>query len=309
MKFCKHFRWYALASLLVVLAGLICFFAFGGLNIGIDFTGGTLLTLDMGDKFNTADIEKVLGDASYEHSAVQVDTGDQHTASTRLAKQLSWDEAQEKIITPLQEAYPDVDLKGLEAVGGVISGQLQRSAFIALLVACALILVYITIRFEFKSGVIAVLALAYNVLLTLCVVCIARVPINSPFVAAILTIVGYTINNTIVIFDRLRENLKLYGKDAGMSRRDIVDRSVTESLRRTVNSTVTTLVTIVALFILGGSAIREFAFPIIIGLLAGGYTAIFLAAPLWGIWMDASDKRAKQKKKQLRAGGKKAAEA
>ena len=156
------------------------------------------------------------------------------------------------------------------------------------LIACALMLVYIWFRFELHFGVTAVVALLLDVGVMISMVTILRLQVNSSFIAAVLTIVGYAINDTIVIFDRIRENMRLHSRKE-MTRAELADLSVKETLPRTVNTSITTLLTIVMLYIMGVTSIREFALPIIIGLLAGIYTSVFIAPSLWGVWQDKTD--------------------
>ena len=162
------------------------------------------------------------------------------------------------------------------------------NAISSVLIACALMLVYIWFRFELHFGVTAVVALLLDVGVMISMVTILRLQVNSSFIAAVLTIVGYAINDTIVIFDRIRENMRLHSRKE-MTRAELADLSVKETLPRTVNTSITTLLTIVMLYIMGVTSIREFALPIIIGLLAGIYTSVFIAPSLWGTWQDKTD--------------------
>jgi preprotein translocase subunit SecF len=154
------------------------------------------------------------------------------------------------------------------------------NALLSVLAAWVLILIYVSIRFKFHSALAAILCLINDVLIMIAVVCILRVEINSSFIAACLTIVGYSINDTIVVFDRIRENNRLLGAK-GIERRAIADLSIRETLPRTINTSLTTLITILAVYIFGVESIKEFALPIIVGLISGTYSSIFIASPIW----------------------------
>lgn len=183
--------------------------------------------------------------------------------------------------------------------------EVQRKAILFTLIAIICILIYIAIRFEWRSAVMAVIALAINVLIMASVYTVTYIPLNTTFIAAMLTVIGYSINNTIVIFDRIRENQKTRKKDESIA--SMVDRSIMETMGRTINSTITTLITIVLIYILGASSIRDFSLPLIIGIVAGAYTSIFLASTFWAAWKEsemkakaiaAQDRRTNKSKKK-----------
>ena len=152
-------------------------------------------------------------------------------------------------------------------------------------------LLYITVRFEFLSGVSAVAGLLHNILIMIGAYALFKLPVNNSFVAAVLTIVGYSINNTIVIFDRIRENMR--GRKKNVTIFDVVNRSISETMGRTINSTITTLITIVLIYILGVTTIKEFALPLIIGIIAGAYTSIFIASTFWATWKESAEEAKK----------------
>ena len=164
--------------------------------------------------------------------------------------------------------------------------EVQRKALVYTLVAILCILAYIAIRFEWRSAVMAVIGLAINVLVMAAVYSITNIALNTTFIAAMLTVVGYSINNTIVIFDRIRENMKGRRKDETVAK--LVDRSITETFGRTINSTITTLITIVLIYILGVNTIKDFALPLIVGIVIGAYTSMFIASTFWAAWKESS---------------------
>lgn len=288
MKFSSKFKYAALLSAVIILVGAIAALVMG-VNVGVDFTGGTLLTLDMGDAFEVADVNAALEQVGILDAPVikSGSTGAIQQQAVIRMKPLSDETAEtqvrQQIVDALSEQYPKVEIASVDRVGAVASADLIRSAILCVAIASALILVYIWIRFELMSGIAAVLMLMHDVAIMLSLTILLQIQINSPFIAAVLTIVGYSINNTIVIFDRVRENGKFGGKKRPVLTEELVDTSIKESLSRAINTTITTLITVVALYVLGVDSIREFTLPIIIGLIAGAYSSIFMSAPFWGI--------------------------
>ncbi len=197
--------------------------------------------------------------------------------------------------------YPNFTYRSIEHAGAVSSADLVKNALLALGVALALMLVYIAIRFDLYSGLAAMFGLLHDVLIMVAFMGFFRAvfQVNSSFIAAVLTIVGYSINNTIIIFDRVRENKKALG--ATMSNTEIVEMSVSRSFTRTVNTTITTLFMLVTLYVLGVDSIREFTFPLIIGMLAGVYSALFLNGPVWAFLLGKSEARKKAKAEAVKA--------
>ena len=206
------------------------------------------------------------------------------------------------IETEMRAKYPDFVFVTIDHVSAVAGKDLISNAVKALLIAFACMLVYIAIRFDFYSGVVALGALVHDVLIMCSFMVFFRgvFQANYPFLAAVLTIVGYSINNTIIIFDRIRENAKKPGQTK-MAKIDIVEMSVSATLSRTVNTTITTMITLVCLFIFGVDSIREFAFPLIVGMVAGTYSSLLLSGQVWAAWVDKINAR-----KAARKGAKKA---
>ena len=206
------------------------------------------------------------------------------------------------IETEMRAKYPDFVFVTIDHVSAIAGKDLISNAVKALLIAFACMLVYIAIRFDFYSGVVALGALVHDVLIMCAFMVFFRgvFQANSPFIAAVLTIVGYSINNTIIIFDRIRENVKKPGQTK-MAKIDIVEMSVSSTLSRTVNTTITTMITLVCLFIFGVDSIREFAFPLIVGMIAGTYSSLLLSGQVWAAWVDKINAR-----KAARKGAKKA---
>ena len=196
----------------------------------------------------------------------------------------------------MQEAYPEYNIVNAESKSATTSSELLLNALLAVVIALILIMIYIAFRFEFLSGVAALITLFHDVLIMCACVAIFRIEINSAFVAAIITVLGYSINNTIIIFDRVRENLKKPSLDA-LSNNDIANLSVKQTLNRTINTSITTIVSIVLLACIGVPQMTEFVVPILIGLVAGTYASIFISAPMWTTLMSKSKRNLRIKSK------------
>ena len=279
---------------IMVLALLLSLFGMG-INVGIDFSGGMSMQYTMGEAVTQSDIEGVLNGIGLKDYAVSVQGTGKDSINIRI-KAIDEDGVQgvqASITEALQAKYPNAAIYGdVNYVGPVAGATLLRNAFFSVLIAALCMLIYIAIRFDFNSGAAAVLGLVHDVLIMLSFMVILRsfVQMNSSFIAAMLTIVGYSINNTIIIFDRIRENARKM--PSSTPRVDVVNRSIKECLGRTINTTLTTLVTIVCLYIFGVSSIREFALPIIVGIISGVYSANMINGYVWA-FLD-EKKRAKK---------------
>lgn len=268
---------------IMVLALLLSLFGMG-INVGIDFSGGMSMQYTMGEAVTQSDIEGVLNGIGLKDYAVSVQGTGKDSINIRI-KAIDEDGVQgvqASITEALQAKYPNAAIYGdVNYVGPVAGATLLRNAFLSVLIAALCMLIYIAIRFDFNSGAAAVLGLVHDVLIMLSFMVILRsfVQMNSSFIAAMLTIVGYSINNTIIIFDRIRENARKM--PTSTPRVDVVNRSIKECLGRTINTTLTTLVTIVSLYIFGVSSIREFALPIIVGIISGVYSANMINGYVW----------------------------
>lgn len=268
---------------IMVLALLLSLFGMG-INVGIDFSGGMSMQYTMGETVTQSDIEGVLNGIGLSDYAVSVQGSNRDSINIRI-KAIDEDGVQgvqASITEALQAKYPNAAIYGdVNYVGPVAGATLLRNAFFSVLIAALCMLIYIAIRFDFNSGAAAVLGLVHDVLIMLSFMVILRsfVQMNSSFIAAMLTIVGYSINNTIIIFDRIRENARKM--PSSTPRVDVVNRSIKECLGRTINTTLTTLVTIVSLYIFGVSSIREFALPIIVGIISGVYSANMINGYVW----------------------------
>ena len=270
------------SGLIILIALLLTLFGHG-INLGIDFEGGLSMQYDMKTAVTSSDVSAVLDSMGVSSSTVTVQGRSDNEVNIRI-KDVSKDDVQKvqaDFEAGIRETYPEAESIGdVNYVGPVAGATLVKNAIISVLLAAALMLIYIAIRFDLNSGIAAVFGLLHDVLIMLSFMVIFRsvIQMNSSFIAAALTIVGYSINNTIVIFDRIRENAK---KMPTVAREEVTNISIRESLGRTICTTVTTLITIVALCILGVASIREFALPIIVGILSGVYSANMINGYVW----------------------------
>ncbi|KGK87905.1 Protein translocase subunit SecF [bioreactor metagenome] len=268
--------WFAI-SLVIIITGLV-FFIKDGLNYGIDFRGGTLVQINMKQDFNKQDVEKIIAKYANDYT-----TNTAVNEKNEVQLEIRSNSLEEGEIQPLfkevKDKYKlaDKDLISQQTIGPAVGQELRQKAILAFVLANVAILIYVAIRFEFKFGAAAILAIIHDILITVSVYSIFQIPINSSFIAAILTIAGYSINDTIVIFDRIRENVK---KMRRIDSKEIANISITQTMSRSVNTTLTTLITIVAVYIFVPS-IREFTFPLTIGIACGAYSSIFIASPIW----------------------------
>ncbi len=292
MKLQKRARICLTISLGLMALALILTVCGLGINMGIDFAGGLSIKYEMGAEFAVSDVETALKNAGINEYQIAAAGSAKSELQLRI-KAIDDEEGVETLRASLEselsQKYPDMKVNDatVSYVGGVASGTLLQNAIWSVLAAALCMLIYIAFRFDFNMGLAAVLGLLHDVLIMLSFMVFARsfVQMNSTFVAAMLTIVGYSINNTIIIFDRIRENIRKPALSA-MPRVEVVEMSVKECLGRTINTTLTTLVTILTLYILGVDSIKEFALPIIVGILAGAYSANLINGYIWAALPD-----------------------
>jgi preprotein translocase subunit SecF len=257
----------------LLLVGIASLVLHKGPRYGVDFTGGTLLQVEFTEPTTVSEVRGVIAGAGIENAQIQ-QLGESNEFLIRTQAFEGIVESVEQLFT---EAYgPDGYSMSADAVGPKVGSELQRKAAIAILMSFALTLVYLAFRFEWRFGVAAVIATFHDITITFGFISLFDIEITLATVAAILTILGYSLNDTIVVFDRIRENLKKRRKDRY---EDIVNSSINETLPRTVLTSGTTLVTLLALFILGGTVVRPFALVLILGIVIGTYSSIFVASP------------------------------
>lgn len=280
MDLIKHRKIYFIISAIIIAIGLINMAA-SGLNYGIDFTGGTLIQINLEKKQPIEEVRKVMNE--FDKNASIIFSGE-NKEEIIIKSSLSLDrDTSKKVFNEFKEEFKlkaDKPMQN-ELIGASIGKEIQRKALLSVIIASIGILIYVSLRFELKFGLAAVIALIHDALVMLSIYSIFKLPIDSTFIAAILTIIGYSINDTIIIFDRIRENLKL------TKTRDteaLINTSIKQTLVRTLSTSFTTLISIALLYILGTEAIRVFALPLMLGVVVGTYSSIFVASPLWYIF-------------------------
>ena len=272
-------------STFLMLASIVSFLSLG-LNFGIDFRGGTTLRTESAQVVNVAEYRTALqqldlGDITISEVFDPNFREDQHVTMIRIQAQDGQEAISSHIVDraleTLRTVAPDIEFMSVESVGPKVSGELIQTAAIAVLLAIGAVLIYIWLRFEWQFAVGAVGALVHDVLLTIGVFSMLQIRFDLAIIAALLTIVGYSLNDTVVVFDRVRENLRKYKKKL---LQEVMDQSINETLSRTVMTSVTTLLALIALFVLGGDVIRGFIFAMIWGVIVGTYSSVFVASAL-----------------------------
>jgi preprotein translocase subunit SecF len=261
--------WLGLSAVLVVLS--IASTVTQGLNFGIDFKGGTTIRAESSTPIDVAAYRQAieplaLGDVSIAEVFDPSFRDDQHAVASEVVEQLE---------TILRMIAPDIRFPSVESVGPKVSGELIKSAVLAVVIAIAVVLIYIWLRFEWQFALGAVGALVHDVILTIGIFSALQIKFDLAIIAALLTIVGYSLNDTVVVFDRVRENLRRY-KQKELS--DVLNLSINETLSRTVMTSATTLLALISLFVLGGDVIRGFVFAMIWGVVVGTYSSVFVAS-------------------------------
>ena len=263
-------------SMGAVIASVVLFLMLG-LNYGIDFRGGTLIELKTPGNADVVSLRSQIGSLDLGDVAIQ-EFGSPDVVLIRLEQQPGGDEAQQIVITKIKETLGEgMTYRRVEVVGPTVSGELVQGSAVAVLVAIMAVLIYIWFRFEWQFSVGAVLALVHDVVVTIGMFSILQLEFNLSIIAAILTIVGYSLNDTVVVYDRVRENLRRYKK---MPLEDLLNLSINNTLSRTILTSVTTLVALLSLYIFGGENLRGFTFAMIWGVVIGTYSSIFIASPL-----------------------------
>jgi preprotein translocase subunit SecF len=270
--FIKRRKVFYIISLLIIIPGLVSL-VMNGLNLGIDFTGGSIVQVQMDSSVQSAQVRSALKEIGMERADVSK-SGNQFLIRTTELDQ----EQTRQLLDALESKFKNVEFLSAESVGAAIGKELTNKAILAVIIAAFAMLIYITIRFEWTFGVAAIVSEIHDVLFVLGLFSLFQWEINTSFIAAILTVVGYSINDTIVIFDRIRENLRMKRKE---DYANLVNRSITQSLNRSINTVLTSLFALVALLVFGGGNIRYFILAMVIGFVVGCYSSIFVASPVW----------------------------
>ena len=282
--FARSKLWIGISIVLVVLS-LLSFFI-QSLNFGIDFRGGTSIRTESSEPIVVADYRRALsgldlGDITISEVFDPNFADDQNVAMIRIQAQPGQEAATstlvENSLQKLREVSEDIKFVSVESVGPKVSGELIKTAIIAVILAISAVLFYIWIRFEWQFAVGAISALIHDVILTIGIFSALQIKFDLAIIAAILTIVGYSLNDTVVVFDRVRENLRKFKKRSLV---EVMNLSINETMSRTVMTSVTTLLALISLFILGGDVIRGFVFAMIWGVVVGTYSSIFIASAI-----------------------------
>lgn len=276
ISFLKFYKQFYLLSFLLIVISFISFFS-KGLNLGIDFKGGTVIEMQFDKKYSATNIREAL--IQQELGDVKVkEFGNNQTFLAIFEKKSGKSDFIPNVKTQLEKSLTEtINFRRVEMVGPKISKELTKSGIYAVLIALILMLFYIWLRFEWQFSLGSILALLHDVMLTLGAFSIIGFEFNLSIIAAILTIVGYSMNDTVVIYDRIRENLK---KDDKSDLLDLINISVNETLPRTLKTSITTLLALIAIYFFGGEILRGFSFALIWGVIVGTYSSIFIAAPL-----------------------------
>ncbi|MGI5867070.1 MAG: protein translocase subunit SecF [Syntrophaceticus schinkii] len=275
MNFVKMRKYWYLLSLLMIIPGLISF-GIKGLNKGIDFTGGSLIELRFEQKVEVRDVRTVLKDAGLPQDS-RVQEGEGNVIMIRT-KDLSQKESK-SLLQNMESKFGSYTMLQNRSVGPTVGKELRNKAILSLAIAFALMIVYITIRFELLSGLAAVSALVHDILVTVGLVSLFGLEVDGAFIAALLTIVGYSINATIVLFDRIRENMGKRKKSESLD--ELIHNSIMQTMARSINTVVAVVLALVALLVFGGVTIKGFITILLIGVIAGCYSSIFISSPLW----------------------------
>ena len=274
-------RLFMIVSAIAILVGLVSLMVRGGLNYGIDFAGGTMVQVRFASDVGSEELRQALagvdmGDVSIQ----QFEDEEAHEFLIRVEKsKTDLVGLSDEIKVVLDEVFgtENVDIRRVEMVGPKVGKDLRRQGMLAIIYAMIGILIYITVRFEFRFALGAIVALVHDVMITVGVFALLNKEFSLPIVAALLAIVGYSLNDTIVVYDRIRENMKGAGK---LDFIGTVNRSINQTISRTILTSLTTMLVLVSLFFLGGGVIHDFAFAMIIGVLVGTYSSIFIASPV-----------------------------
>ena len=255
---------------------------FRGFNLGIDFTGGSIMDLKFEKAVQVAQVREVLGKHNLGGAIIQLESNDSSATTSQgvlIRTPVIADNDRTAVMQDMEKSLGKFDIRRVENVGATIGGELIQQAAIAIFLSWVLMIIYITIRFQLNFALAAIIALIIDVSVTLSWFSLLQLEIDSTFVAALLTVVGYSVNGTIVIFDRIRENLKVHRRSETVT--DMIDHSIKSTLTRTIYTTITTLFAIVAIFLFGGETIHNFSFAMLVGCCSGAYTSILLAGTIW----------------------------
>ena len=291
MKIVENRKKFFAASLIVIIIGFAAMIfnaqaGRGAFQYDIEFTGGTSFDLDLGQDYEQEDLQKIITDVTGQDSPqVQQVIG---TNEVTVKIQSIGSATRETLTNAILEAYPNAVMGEVNDVSGTVSHEMQTAAIKATLIAAVAMLLYISLRFhDFRAGGSAIIALLHDVLIVLTAYAVFRIPVNNTFIVVLLTILGYSINATIVIFDRIRENKSAFHANQTAEK---INKSISQTLARSINTSLTTFFTVGAIYVLGVPALKEFALPMMIGILAGAYSSVCISGSIWYVLLPKSEK-------------------
>lgn len=291
MKIVENRKKFFAASLIVIIIGFaaMIFNAQAGRGVfqyDVEFTGGTSFDLDLGQEYEQEDLQKLITDVTGQDSPqIQQVIG---TNEVTVKIQSIDSATRETLTNAILEAYPNAVMGEVNGVSGTVSHEMQTAAIKATLIAAVAMLLYISLRFhDFRAGGSAIIALLHDVLIVLTAYAVFRIPVNNTFIVVLLTILGYSINATIVIFDRIRENKSAFHANQTAEK---INKSISQTLARSINTSLTTFFTVGAIYVLGVPALKEFALPMMIGILAGAYSSVCISGSIWYVLLPKSEK-------------------
>ena len=276
LDFMRHRKLALTISLLLVIASVILLLT-KGLNLGIDFTGGNVIQAEFEKRPDITNVRQVISGVVAREAMIQ-NFGEKGII---IRTNEDTEESRQSVVNALEANFADVKITGFEKVGPVVGGELRRQAIIGVSIALVAILIYITLRFQFRFAVVSVIPLVHDVIVALGFFSITQMEISSSFIAAILTIVGYSLNNTIIILDRVRENWGTLSREGIVN---LVNKSLNQTLGRTINTTLTTLFPVIALCVWGGPVLLAFSYAMLVGIIAGTWSSMFVATGLLCEW-------------------------
>ncbi|MFR7988919.1 MAG: protein translocase subunit SecF [Anaerotignum lactatifermentans] len=291
MKIVENRKKFFAASLIVIIIGFAAMIfnaqaGRGAFQYDVEFTGGTSFDLDLGQEYEQEDLQKIITDVTGKDSPqVQQVIG---TNEVTVKIQSIDSATRETLTNAILEAYPNAVMGEVNDVSGTVSHEMQTVAIKATLIAAVAMLLYISLRFhDFRAGGSAIIALLHDVLIVLTAYAVFRIPVNNTFIVVLLTILGYSINATIVIFDRIRENKSAFHANQTAEK---INKSISQTLARSINTSLTTFFTVGAIYVLGVPALKEFALPMMIGILAGAYSSVCISGSIWYVLLPKSEK-------------------
>lgn len=291
MKIVENRKKFFAASLIVIIIGFAAMIfnaqaGRGAFQYDVEFTGGTSFDLDLGQEYEQEDLQKIITDVTGQDSPqIQQVIG---TNEVTVKIQSIDSATRETLTNAILEAYPNAVMGEVNDVSGTVSHEMQTAAIKATLIAAVAMLLYISLRFhDFRAGGSAIIALLHDVLIVLTAYAVFRIPVNNTFIVVLLTILGYSINATIVIFDRIRENKSAFHANQTAEK---INKSISQTLARSINTSLTTFFTVGAIYVLGVPALKEFALPMMIGILAGAYSSVCISGSIWYVLLPKNEK-------------------